>query len=133
MIGRAASRDSRGFTLVELPFDRLRTVAPSDGSRAVRKCEGSAFTLIELLVVVMIIAVLMAILLPTITKAREIARRTVCAGNLRQLSVGIFTYAYDNSNRLFTHWNSLAANMYNITSAIYWEVNGKRCGSYNYK
>lgn len=55
-----------------------------------------AFTLIELLVVVTIIALLMAILVPSITMAREAARRVVCASNIRQLDAANFVYAGDN-------------------------------------
>ncbi len=52
-----------------------------------------AFTLIELLVVIAIIALLSAILLPSLLQARGTARRTVCASNLRQLGQGLHAYA----------------------------------------
>lgn len=58
-----------------------------------------AFTLIELLVVVAIIAILAAILFPVYTKAREGARRTTCASNLRQLGLVIQAYREDNDNK----------------------------------
>src|SRR5690349_16113749 len=51
------------------------------------------FTLIELLVVIGIIAVLIGILLPTISHAREQARRTACLANLRTLGQGMIQYA----------------------------------------
>ncbi len=53
------------------------------------------FTLIELLVVVAIIAVLVSILLPSLSRAREMARRALCSANLRQISTGLIGYAED--------------------------------------
>ena len=59
-----------------------------------------AFTLVELLVVISIIAMLMAILLPSLGRAREQAERTVCMANLRSIGQGLHTYANDNDDRL---------------------------------
>jgi prepilin-type N-terminal cleavage/methylation domain-containing protein/prepilin-type processing-associated H-X9-DG protein len=58
-----------------------------------RKRNIQGFTLIELLVVISIIALLAALALPALTKAREAARRTQCASNLRQFGIGMYTFA----------------------------------------
>ena len=56
----------------------------------------AAFTLVELLVVVAIIALLTALLLPSLNRARFVTRLSVCGGNLRQIGVGAFSYATAN-------------------------------------
>lgn len=57
--------------------------------------EKSGFTLIELLVVIAIIVILAAILFPVFARAREEARRTGCASNLKQLMLGTLMYTQD--------------------------------------
>lgn len=60
---------------------------------------GAGFTLIELLVVVAIIAILAALLLPAVTKARERGRQTHCENNLRQFSMSLVIYRDDHKGR----------------------------------
>ena len=70
--------------------------------RAVRARAG--FTLIELLVVVAIIALLISILLPTLKKARDQARRTQCGVNIGQWGKALATYATENNDVLPKSW-----------------------------
>ena len=58
------------------------------------------FTLIELLVVVAIMGILVSILLPSLSRTREKARRAVCASNMNQQMFGITKYAQDNRQKL---------------------------------
>jgi prepilin-type N-terminal cleavage/methylation domain-containing protein/prepilin-type processing-associated H-X9-DG protein len=58
-----------------------------------------AFTLIEILIVIAIIALLAAILFPVFSKARENARRTSCASNMKQLALAVRQYVDDNDGR----------------------------------
>lgn len=74
-----------------------------------RKIGLRGFTLIELLVVISIMATLMSMLLPSLSRAREAGQRVVCGSNLRQLTLAWYMYADDNDGRLCsadTLWNN---------------------------
>lgn len=67
----------------------------------------AAFSLVELLVVIALIAVLMAILLPALNKARQAAQSVVCMTHLRQVMSSVFLYASDNDGAMVpAEWNS---------------------------
>jgi len=72
--------------------------------------EGSqaGFTLIELLVVVAIIGLLVAILIPALSAARELARRSTCASNAHQMGLALTLYGIDRKHYPAHHSGSLA-------------------------
>ncbi len=75
-----------------------RSVGPRWRSRGVKKPGG--FTIIELLVVISIIAVLISILLPALSSARETSRRLKCLTNLKGIGMGLSIYMSERSKGL---------------------------------
>ncbi len=85
--------------------------------------KSKAFTLIELLVVIAVIAILMAILLPALNRAKEQGKRAACLNNLRQLTLAWILYADDNDGKIVcgnTH-TTLQNGQPNKYAWVYWE------------
>ena len=82
-----------------MPGDEMTVLtAPSTASHPVHR---NGFTLIELLVVIAIIALLIGILLPAIGAARETAKTTLCAVQMRSLGQATAMYAHDHKDRIW--------------------------------
>ena len=63
------------------------------------KKSDSAFTLIELLVVVAVIAMLLSVMMPALTRAKEAGKRSVCLSNAKSLAAGWLVYVQENDGR----------------------------------
>ncbi|MFZ4572867.1 MAG: type II secretion system protein [Phycisphaerales bacterium] len=96
-----------------------------------RRHTRQGFTLIELLVVIAIIALLISILLPSLGAARENARTTQCASNLRQLGIGFLAYANSSKGYLSSgSWDNNRTEGYGPLDTTGWVadmVNGEYC------
>lgn len=76
-----------------------------------------AFTLLELLVVLAIIAILVAIIVPSLSKARENSRRSICLSNLKQIGISATMYADDHNGAFPSAVNAASDGNSNIETA----------------
>ncbi len=115
------SRDSRVEVCLirPIPIDKRLRLSRSEatGWQSASRC-ATGFTLVELLVVIAIIGVLIALLLPAIQAARELARRTQCTNNVKQTILGFLTYCDVNKGLP----NRFSLNGTSLTSGHGWGV-----------
>lgn len=104
-----------------------------DGNGRPNRTAKAAFTLVELLVVIGIIALLIAILLPALNRAREQAKMAACLSNQRQIALAMIMYANENKGSLPPYGHATAYWAEDPNS--YWwmliaKYTGGRAGSY---
>ena len=106
-LARLAAIGINGLTLIDYA-SRKEQIGPGLHSLRVRKSRllDAGFTLVELLVVIAIIRMLAGLLLPALSRAKDLARRTQCVGNVKQLALALHLYGSDQGDAFVPNGDS---------------------------
>ena len=95
---------------------------------ALNKREPKGFTLIELLVVIAIISLLVSILLPSLNKAKDLAKSVICLSNVRHIGMAAILYTEDYEGYFFPHYDCRDRNNDGILDGPTWFYDGPTLG-----